>query len=73
MDAYESKVDALAAAGAVLDRGMIYWDVRLSVHQPTVEVRVADVLLTPVVPCGPGYLLRSGSNLSPGTAPAPIR
>jgi carboxylate-amine ligase len=47
VDAYESRVDAVMAAGAAFDRGMVYWDVRLSAHQPTVEVRVADVLPTP--------------------------
>jgi carboxylate-amine ligase len=30
-------------SGAILDKGMVYWDVRLSEHQPTVEVRVTDV------------------------------
>ncbi len=47
VDAYESSVDALTGVGAALDRGMVYWDIRLSAHQPTVEVRVADVLPTP--------------------------
>jgi carboxylate-amine ligase len=47
VDEYESRVEALTAAGAALDRGMVYWDVRLSAHQPTVEVRIADVLPTP--------------------------
>ncbi|MFI9387705.1 glutamate--cysteine ligase [Kutzneria sp. NPDC052558] len=47
VDAYESSVDGLIDAGAALDRGMVYWDIRLSAHQPTVEVRVADVLPTP--------------------------
>ncbi|HEY0495751.1 MAG TPA: glutamate--cysteine ligase [Kutzneria sp.] len=48
VDAYESRVDALTAAGAAMDRAMLYWDIRLSAHQPTVEVRIADVLPTPV-------------------------
>ena len=47
VDEYESRVDALTTAGAALDQGMVYWDVRLSAHQPTVEVRIADVLPTP--------------------------
>jgi carboxylate-amine ligase len=47
VDEYESRVAALIAAGAALDRGMIYWHVRLSAHQPTVELRIADVLPTP--------------------------
>ncbi len=46
-DDYESRVDGLMRAGAILDRGMIYWDIRLSEQQPTVEVRIADVAGTP--------------------------
>ncbi len=42
-DEYESRVDGLLRSGAIVDRGMVYWDVRLSEHAPTVEVRVADV------------------------------
>jgi carboxylate-amine ligase len=33
-------------AGAMLDDGMVYWDVRPSANYPTVEVRVADVPAT---------------------------
>lgn len=47
VDEYESRVDALTVAGAALDKGMVYWDIRLSAHQPTVEIRIADVLPTP--------------------------
>jgi RNA polymerase sigma factor (sigma-70 family) len=36
----------LVDSGAVLDRTMIYWDVRPSDHLPTVEVRVSDVPAT---------------------------
>lgn len=43
IDDYESAVDGMLRAGAILDRGMIYWDVRLSEHQPTVEIRISDV------------------------------
>lgn len=43
VDEYESGVDGLLRAGAILDRGMIYWDVRLSEHEPTVEIRISDV------------------------------
>lgn len=42
-DDYEATVQMLMDTGAVLDRGMIYWDVRPSSTYPTVEVRVADV------------------------------
>jgi carboxylate-amine ligase len=46
LDHYESLVDGLFSAGAILDRGMVYWDVRLSEHAPTVEIRIADVAAT---------------------------
>ncbi|WP_431873357.1 carboxylate-amine ligase [Amycolatopsis sacchari] len=45
-DHYESLVDAMLRTGALLDRGMVYWDIRLSEHQPTLEVRISDVAAT---------------------------
>jgi carboxylate-amine ligase len=45
-DHYESLVDAMLRTGAVFDRGMVYWDIRLSEHQPTLEVRISDVAAT---------------------------
>ncbi|MFB9923095.1 YbdK family carboxylate-amine ligase [Amycolatopsis halotolerans] len=47
LDEYESVVDAWLCSGAILDRGMVYWDVRLSEKQPTIEFRMADVAATP--------------------------
>jgi carboxylate-amine ligase len=47
LDEYESIVDGWLRAGSILDRGMIYWDVRLSEKQPTIEFRIADVAATP--------------------------
>ncbi|MFC3453844.1 carboxylate-amine ligase [Amycolatopsis speibonae] len=47
LDHYESVVEGWLRAGAILDRAMIYWDVRLSEKQPTVEFRFADVAATP--------------------------
>jgi carboxylate-amine ligase len=47
LDEYESIVDAWLRAGSILDRGMIYWDVRLSEKQPTLEFRIGDVAATP--------------------------
>ncbi|WP_370962415.1 glutamate--cysteine ligase [Amycolatopsis sp. cg9] len=47
LDEYESIVDAWLRAGSILDRGMVYWDVRLSEKQPTLEFRIADVAATP--------------------------
>jgi carboxylate-amine ligase len=43
--AYDRHREVLLASGVPLDDGMLYFDVRLSEHHPTVEVRVADVCL----------------------------
>ena len=44
-EAYHRCVDDLLESGAILDEGMVYFDVRLSRTYPTLEVRVADVAL----------------------------
>lgn len=44
-DAYHAEVERLLRTEVVLDRGMIYFDARLSHHLPTVEIRIADVCL----------------------------
>jgi len=46
VDEYDGMVRLLRRAGAALDDGMVYWDVRPSAKFPTVEVRVADVPAT---------------------------
>jgi len=43
VDDYDATVNMLIKTGAVLDDGMVYWDVRPSSRFPTIEVRVADV------------------------------
>ncbi|MFE5288650.1 glutamate--cysteine ligase [Nocardia sp. NPDC056611] len=43
---YEAAVESMLALGVILDRKMIYWDVRPSCTFPTVEVRVSDVPAT---------------------------
>lgn len=43
---YDDSVEAMLRSGAVLDRGMVYWDIRLSEKQPTLEIRVSDVAAT---------------------------
>ncbi|CAM4042463.1 glutamate--cysteine ligase [Nocardiopsis rhodophaea] len=43
---YDRAVDEMMASGAILDRRMVYWDVRLSAHLPTVEVRAVDAAST---------------------------
>jgi len=46
VDQYETIMSSLLDLNVALDRKMIYWEVRPSERQPTVEVRVADVLGT---------------------------
>jgi len=46
VDEYDAVVARLQRSGAMLDDGMVYWDVRPSANFPTVEVRVADVPAT---------------------------
>jgi glutamate---cysteine ligase / carboxylate-amine ligase len=45
-DHYEHAVRSLLQAGAAMDRGMAYWDIRLSHQHPTIELRVCDVAAT---------------------------
>ncbi|MGI5505977.1 carboxylate-amine ligase [Lentzea sp. CA-135723] len=40
---YDRTVQALISSEALMDRAMVYWDVRPSADHPTVEVRVADI------------------------------
>lgn len=50
----------LERAGAALDDGMIYWDVRPSANFPTVEVRVCDVPATVAETVLVATLIRAG-------------
>ncbi|MFD0203002.1 MULTISPECIES: carboxylate-amine ligase [Saccharothrix] len=43
---YHQATRVLRTGGAALDPAMVYWDVRLSAHHPTVELRVCDVAAT---------------------------
>ncbi|MFF0573270.1 glutamate--cysteine ligase [Streptosporangium saharense] len=43
---YDTFVATLQEAGALVDVGTIFWDIRPSAHQPTLEVRAADVPTT---------------------------
>jgi glutamate---cysteine ligase / carboxylate-amine ligase len=45
-DEYDATVRMMIETGAMLDDGMVYWDVRPSANFPTIEVRVADVPAT---------------------------
>lgn len=42
---YEEQVTQMVATGVLRDRGMVYFDARLSHRYPTIEIRVADVCL----------------------------
>ncbi|MEU6084359.1 glutamate--cysteine ligase [Streptomyces sp. NPDC047108] len=44
---YHAQVEAMLETGVLRDKGMIYFDARLSHKYDTVEVRVADVCLDP--------------------------
>ena len=46
LEAHDRTVRALAHSGAILDPHMVYWNVRLSAHLPTLETRVGDVAAT---------------------------
>ncbi|NEB78657.1 glutamate--cysteine ligase [Streptomyces sp. SID14478] len=45
--AYHRQVEGMVETGVLRDKGMVYFDARLSAAHPTVEVRVADVCLEP--------------------------
>ncbi|RSM72402.1 carboxylate--amine ligase [Amycolatopsis sp. WAC 01375] len=72
LDHYESIVDAWLRAGAILDRAMVYWDVRLSEKQPTVEFRFADVAVTPGEAVLLGVLIRGLVGTVLGTEEHPV-
>ncbi|MBV6757945.1 carboxylate-amine ligase [Rhodococcus opacus] len=43
---YDAVVAEMLEQETILDTAMLYWDVRLSAHLPTIEIRVADVPAT---------------------------
>lgn len=45
VEAYAALEEQLLGTGVLLDAGMLYFGARLSRHEPTIEVRVADVCL----------------------------
>lgn len=55
---YEDLVATYQQVGAAMDRGMVYWDIRLSDKQPTVEIRVPDVAATPTEGALMGIVVR---------------
>jgi carboxylate-amine ligase len=74
LDHYETVVAAMLRTEAMLDRGMIYWDIRLSERQPTLECRVCDVVVTAQEAALLGILVRGlvGRALDDLDAPPPL-
>ncbi|MEV4846266.1 glutamate--cysteine ligase [Micromonospora matsumotoense] len=56
---YDAHIDLLLDAGALVDSGTIFWDLRLSAHHPTLEVRVADMPITAAESAGFAALVRA--------------
>jgi carboxylate-amine ligase len=44
-ETYHATIDAMVESKTLLDPGMVYFDARLSLENPTIEMRVADVCL----------------------------
>jgi glutamate---cysteine ligase / carboxylate-amine ligase len=57
--AYHEASRFLMEAGAARDRGMLYFDARLSTGQPTVEIRVCDVCADPATAVVIAVLVRA--------------
>jgi carboxylate-amine ligase len=75
---YHRLVDAVLGTGTVVDDGQIYFDARLSSTWPTVEVRVADVVLRvedAVTLAGlvRGVVETAARETRSGVAPLPVR
>lgn len=43
---YDAAIATMLEAGVILDPHMVYWDVRVSDHLPTVEIRISDIPAT---------------------------
>lgn len=79
-DHYHAEVRAMVESGVLRDKGMIWFDARLSASYPTVEVRVADVCLDASTPVLLAALVRAlvetaarewrAGEPRPGSAPA---
>ncbi|SDJ61985.1 glutamate--cysteine ligase 2 [Streptomyces indicus] len=74
--AYHEQTRAMVATGALLDKGMVYFDARLSDTYPTVEVRISDVCLEPsgtllIALLVRGLVETAAREWRAGTAPVP--
>ncbi|MFC7497452.1 MULTISPECIES: carboxylate-amine ligase [unclassified Nocardioides] len=59
LEGYREVGRTMIELGVARDRGMLYFDARLSVDHPTVEVRVCDVCTDPVLAVGIVALVRA--------------
>lgn len=59
VEGYREVCQVLLDSGAAVDAGMLYFDARLSVGQPTVEIRVCDVCTDPQQSVGLAVLVRA--------------
>jgi glutamate---cysteine ligase / carboxylate-amine ligase len=75
---YQRITEQLLRTETLLDRGMLYFDARPSDHQPTVEVRVADVCREPrdallLAALTRGLVETAAREWAAGQPPAPAR
>lgn len=56
---YEAVVDSLVRAGALMDKALVNWSIRLSEKFPTVELRTADAQLSSDEAVALGLILRA--------------
>lgn len=59
VEGYRDVCRLMLESGAARDEGMLYFDARLSIDHPTVEVRVCDVCTDPVESVGIAVLVRA--------------
>ncbi|MEU6315732.1 glutamate--cysteine ligase [Streptomyces sp. NPDC047014] len=74
---YHAQVRAMVGSGVLRDRGMVWFDARLSASYPTVEIRVADVCLDASTPVLLAALVRglvetAARSWRAGEPPAPV-
>lgn len=73
---YRAAVRDLIRTGAALDEGMIYFDARLAVRYPTLEIRVADVCTevddTVLIAALARALVETGAREAADGVPAPV-
>lgn len=65
---YERHVEMLLDAGALVDRGTIFWDIRPSTTLPTLEIRAADVPVTATESAAIAALVRALAVVALGKA-----